>query len=223
MAAWSSSWFGLLPPLWKGLETTLLVYLGALPIAALVAMVMGFVQLRGSPLLSTLARWFVAVFRGNSALVLLFWAYFTLPSLGVHLSAGAAGCLVLGLNVGAYGAEVVRGGLASVPRGQWEAARVLGFSRWQVLRHVVWPQAFVVMLPGCGNLSVELLKATSLVSLITLSDLTFMGLVVREQTLRTVDVFALVLVLYFVVATAMTSCTRLLERRLSVYRAGGPR
>lgn len=222
MAAWSS-WALLLPPLWKGLETTLFVYLGALPVAALVAVVMGLAQLRASPPVRTMARWFVAVFRGSSALVLLFWAYFKLPALGVHLSAGAAGCLVLGLNVGAYGAEVVRAGVASVPRGQWEAARALGFSRWQVIRYVVWPQAFVVMLPACGNLSVELLKATSLVSLITLSDLTFMGLIVREQTLRTFDVFALVLVLYFVVATSMTAGTRLLERRLSAYRAEGPR
>jgi polar amino acid transport system permease protein len=79
--------------------------------------------------------------------------------------------LALGLNVGAYGAEVVRGAVSAVPRGQWEATVALNMSRAQALRRIILPQAFVAMIPPWGNLFIELLKATALVSLITISDL----------------------------------------------------
>src|SRR5690606_36179784 len=105
-----------------------------------------------------LATAYVEKFRGTSALVQLFWVYFALPRFGVEVSATLAGVLVLGLNGGAYGAEVVRSAIQAVPPGQREAARALGFSARQIRWRLVLPQAVGPMLPPAGNLVIELLK-----------------------------------------------------------------
>jgi polar amino acid transport system permease protein len=108
------------------------------------------------------------------------------------------GILVLGLNIGSYGAEVVRSTVQGIPRGQREAATALNLSGFQLYRYILIPQAAVTMLPPAGNLLVELLKGTALVSLITLSDLTFQGQILRAETLRTVEIFGLLLAMYFI-------------------------
>ena len=175
------------------------------------------------------ARWtalaYIEVFRGTSALVQLFWFYFALPLLGIEFTAMTTGILVLGLNIGAYGAEVVRGAILNVARGQYEAGTALNLTPWQRMRHVVIPQAIPAMLPPAGNLIVELLKGTALVSLITLSDLTFRGQVLRGETLRTTEIFALLLVIYFVIALVLTRGVGWLEirmtRHMNVERAHG--
>jgi polar amino acid transport system permease protein len=128
---------------------------------------------------------------------------------------------VLGLNIGAYGAEVVRSSIEAVPKGQIEAAVALNMTHWQTMRHVVLPQAFLMMLPPFGNLLIELLKSTALVSMITVTDLTRAGLFVRDDTLRTVEVFAVLLLVYFLLSLVITGVVRLLERRVSVGRDYG--
>jgi polar amino acid transport system permease protein len=130
------------------------------------------------------------------------------------MDAMTAGILVLGLNTGAYGAEVVRGAIHAVPMGQKEAAVALNFSPFQRMRRVIVPQALVAMIPPAGNLLIELLKNTALVSLITLSELTFAAQTLRADTLRTTEIFGLVLLLYFAVALFLTFCMRQLERYL---------
>jgi polar amino acid transport system permease protein len=206
--------FDLLPPLLEGLVITLQLTAGS----AIVALVCSF--LGG---LGRLSRWlplrwaasvYIEVFRGTSALVQLFWFYFVLPFFGVNLDAMTAGILVLGLNTGSYGAEVVRGAIRAVPSGQTEAAIALNFSPLQQLWRVVVPQALVAMIPPAGNLLIEMLKNTALVSLITLSELTFSGQMLRADTLRTAEIFGLILLIYFAVALGITGMTRLLERRL---------
>jgi len=164
---------------------------------------------------------YVEAFRGTSALVQLFWFYFALPRLGLSLTAMGAGVLVLGLNTGAYGAEVVRGAVQAVPAGQREAARALGLSEAQILRRVVLPQAALRMVPPAGNLLIELLKNTALVSTIALTELTFRAQALRAETLRTVEIFTLTLAMYFVLAQALAWGLGRVERRLAVGRAGG--
>ncbi|MDX1664087.1 MAG: amino acid ABC transporter permease, partial [Candidatus Promineifilaceae bacterium] len=136
-----------------------------------------------------------------------------LPPFNFSISAFQAGVLALGLNVGAYGAVVVRGAIRAVPRGQIEAAIALNMSRSLMMRRVILPQALVRMLPPFGNLLIELLKATSLVSLITLSDITFQALTLRQSVGRTTEVFTLLLVIYFLIAYPLTLGVRWLERR----------
>jgi polar amino acid transport system permease protein len=163
---------------------------------------------------------YVETFRGTSALVQLFWFYFALPFFGISLPALLTGVLVLGLNSGAYGAEVVRSAIANVPRGQWEAGRALNLGDVQVMSRVILPQALPMMLPPAGNLLIELLKNTALVSLITLSELTFTAQVQRAATLETVPLFALTLLIYFVVAQILLAALRRLERNVTRHRDG---
>jgi polar amino acid transport system permease protein len=155
--------------------------------------------------------------------VQLFWAYFALPLLGIQLEAITVGITVLGLNIGAYGAEVVRGAIQAVSVDQHEAALALNFTEHQTMWRIILPQALLFMLPPFGNLLIELLKSTALVSLITLSDLTFQGQVLRTATLRSAEIFTLVLILYFLMALSITYGIRWLERRLVTGRDYGGR
>ena len=206
----------LLPGLLSGVVVTVQVTLGASVVALLAAFIAGLGRLSRSRFQRSLARVYVDIFRGTSVLVQLFWVYFALPLLGISLDAMVAGILVLGLNVGAYGSEVVRGAIKSVPREQVEAAVALNLSERQTLWHIVLPQAVLSMIPSFGNLLIELLKGTALVSLITLSELTFRGQMLRTAMLRSGKIFGLVLLLYFLLSLVITFGMRRLERRLAI-------
>jgi polar amino acid transport system permease protein len=169
-------------------------------------------RLYGPAPLRWLAVTYVEFFRGTSALVQLFWLFFVLPDFGISMEAFTVAVLGLGLNVGAYGAEVVRGAIQGIQRGQWEATTALNMTRWQALRRVILPQAFVAMIPPWGNLFIELLKSTALVSLITMSDLTFRAKTLNDATLKTITIFSLALLIYLVLSLSITIGMRRLER-----------
>jgi len=166
---------------------------------------------------------FVELFRGTSCYVQLFWAFFALPFIGISLTPFVASVLVLGANVGSYGSEVVRGAIAGVPRGQTEASVALNFTKLQRFRHVVFPQALVAMLPPAGNLFIDLLKLTPLTSLITMSDLTYNAMAVRQQTGSTFIALATILVGYFLMSSAIAWAIGRIERRASRGLEAGPR
>lgn len=207
--------FDLLPTLLRGLSTTIsLTFWGAL-LALAVAIFTGVLRASENRFLRSVSGMYVEVFRGTSVLVQLFWIYFVLPlePFNISISAFQAGVVALGLNVGAYGAEVVRGAIQAIPRGQIEASIALNMPRTLMMRRVILPQALVRILPPFGNLLIELLKATSLVSLITLSDITFQALTLRQSVGRTTEVFILVLIIYFLIAYPLTLGVRWLERQ----------
>jgi len=206
----------LVPPLLEGLAVTLEIMAGAVVLAVPLALAAGIGRLSTLRPVRWVASIYVEVFRGTSALVQLFWFYFVLPLFGVQLPAMLVGIVVLALNAGAYGAEVVRGAIRAVPPGQREAGVALNLTRGQIMRRIVVPQAIPAMLPPAGNLLIELLKNTALVSLITITDLTFRGQLLRSETLRTTEIFALMLLMYFAVALLITAGVRLLERRVRV-------
>ncbi|CAB3629716.1 ectoine/hydroxyectoine ABC transporter permease subunit EhuC [Achromobacter dolens] len=206
----------LVPPLLEGLAVTLEIMAGAVVLAVPLALAAGVGRLSTVRPVRWLASIYVEVFRGTSALVQLFWFYFVLPLFGVQLPAMLVGIVVLALNAGAYGAEVVRGAIRAVPPGQREAGVALNLTPGQIMRRIVVPQAIPAMLPPAGNLLIELLKNTALVSLITITDLTFRGQLLRSETLRTTEIFTLMLLLYFAVALLITAGVRLLERRVRV-------
>lgn len=206
----------LVPPLLEGLVVTLEIMAGAVVLAVPLALASGIGRMSPLRPVRWLASVYVEVFRGTSALVQLFWFYFVLPLFGVQLPAMLVGIVVLALNAGAYGAEVVRGAIRAVPPGQREAGVALNLTRAQILRRIVVPQAIPAMLPPAGNLLIELMKNTALVSLITITDLTFRGQLLRSETLRTTEIFALMLLMYFGVALLITAGVRLLERRARV-------
>lgn len=191
-------------------------------LAELVVLVLSFViaLMRLSP--SRALRWFatlyVEVLRGISALVLLFYLFFILPLFGISLSPMTTGVLGLGLTFSAYGSEIVRSALVNVSRGQRDALRALDFGPVTAFRRILLPQALPFMLPPLGNQWVELMKTTSLVSLITLSDLTFAGgqlvTTLGQQTL----IWSLVLVCYFVMAWPLSWLVKRYERHVTAWR-----
>jgi polar amino acid transport system permease protein len=209
----------LLPPLLKGARLTAELALMSTVLGGVMAFVAGIGKLSRFWPARILSIVYVEVFRGTSLLVQMFWLYYALPLLGVSLSATLAGVLALGLNIGAYGAEVVRGAILAVPTGQYEASLALNFTRRHTLWNVVLPQAVVEMMPPFGNLVVQNLKDTALVSLITLSDLTFRAQSLRNLTLETVPIYSATLVLYFAMALVLMVGMRWLERALA-HRVG---
>jgi len=158
------------------------------------------------------SRIVVEFFRGTSLVVQLFFLFFVLPQLGVTISPIVCGVVGLGLNYGAYGAEVVRGSINAVPTGQWEAATALSMTRARRMRRVIFPQAWALMIPSLTNLLIQLLKGTAIVGFITLVDLTVALDRLRIQT----DTFFYGLVglaIYFVLAYALTLAMNALEVR----------
>jgi polar amino acid transport system permease protein len=199
----------------RGAVVTVEVTLLAAVLALTVAFVMGLCRLSRNPLVRAVSALYIEVMRGVSALVVMFWMYFALPLLGITLTALEAGVLGLGLTYGAYAAEVLRSAVLNVPRSQWEGALALNLTPAQRMVRVILPQAAVAMLPPMGNLLVDLLKATSLVSLITLSDLTFQGRLLQNSIGRPTEIFLAVLAMYFAMNYALTLGLRLLESRFS--------
>lgn len=208
-------WFGYIELILDGAVVTLELTVLGCALALVAAFTAGLGRLSRFAAARWLATAYIEFFRGTSIFVQLFWAYFVLPLFGLPLTPLQAGVLALGLNVGAYGAEVVRGAVLAVPREQHEACVALNLTRWQRMRHVILPQALVIMLPTFNNNAIELLKGTAVVSLISLADMTFQAQVVRAQTGNTMVPFLTILVLYFVIASVITVLVRGLERRLS--------
>lgn len=212
----------LLPALLRGLSVTFQVYAGAAALVLAITLGAGLARGAHSALLRRASGIYIQAFRGLPALVLLFWFFYSLPGLGLSVGPRGAAVLALGLNFGAYGAELMRGAIAAVPRGQTEAAVALNLSPAQRMGRIVLPQALVHLLPPFGNLNIELLKNTALVSFIGLHDLTFQGKILQTATQRTVEIFGLALALYFLLALCVTAVVRGLEHRLGRgLRAGG--
>src|SRR5919198_2303837 len=165
------SWVG---PFASGIGTTLLVtFLGAAG-AVIIALVFGLLARSHGVGWRFVARVFIEFFRGTSLLVQLFWLYFVLPlpPFQILLDPWAVGVLAFSLNFGAYGAEVVRGGINAVPKAQWEATIALNMTPYERMRRGILPPAVVGMIPPFTHLLVQLLKSTPLVFTITLADLT---------------------------------------------------
>jgi polar amino acid transport system permease protein len=210
-----SSPFDLLPQLLQGAAVTVqLTILGSI-VAIVLALVSGLARLSPNRLIRAIAGVYVEVFRGTSAVVQIFFFFFVLPLAGLSLSAFVTGVFALGINVGAYGSEVVRAAIVNVDRGQRDAAIALNLTRAATMRLIVLPQAVVAMLPPFGNLLIELLKGTSLVSLITLTELTFAGKLLLRTEGRRDEIYVLVLVIYFLLALPITWSVRAVERRLT--------
>lgn len=196
-----------------GAGVTVGVWVLAALLAVPVAFAAGIGRLSSSRLVRLIAGVYIEFFRGTSALVQLFTLYFVMPFFGVSLSPLFAGVIALGLNEASYGADVVRGAIQGVPKGQTEAATVLGMGARTRFRRVVLPQALVLMLPPAGNLAIDLLKLTSLVSLVTLSDITFEGQQLRLGAGDPVVIFCVLLVIYYVLSTIIAFTFRAMERR----------
>lgn len=194
------------------LVTMLLTVLAAV-LAVAIALAAGLMRLAPSAPVRGAAAVYIEVFRGTSLLVQLYWIFFVLPLFGITLEKFTAGFVAVGMNLGAYGAELVRGAVLSVPKGQWEAALALNMSPAKRMVRVILPQAVLIMLPGWGNLLIELLKGTALVALIAVADLMFQVKHINGTTFLSAEAFGTALIIYYVLARFMlTPFMRWLER-----------
>ncbi|WP_413873037.1 ectoine/hydroxyectoine ABC transporter permease subunit EhuC [Albidovulum sp.] len=196
-----------------GTLVTCAQFLLASVVAISVALAAGLGKLSRHLAVRGVATVYIEIFRGTSLLVQLYWIFFVLPLFGITLEKFWAGFLSVGLNVGAYGAELVRGAIRSVPKGQWEAAYALSMSPSRRMRRIILPQAVQLMLPPWGNLLIELLKGTALVSLISVTDLMFQAKQINASTFLSAQSFGIALIAYYVLARAIvTPFMRWLER-----------
>ena len=202
------------PVLLKGVKITLLVLILSAIFGYLFAFIAGLCRLSKNPILRRLTVFYVEVFRGTSLIVQLFWFYYAIPMLfGFDLGSNLlAGVLAISLNYGAYMSEIVRGSILAVDKGQTEAATALNMSSYQRMRLIILPQAIRMMLPEFGNYLIQMLKATSLVSLIGMHDILYHGDLIRSSNLSMAPtVYILVLIFYFIIALPLIWLTKKAE------------
>ncbi|CFB63585.1 ABC transporter permease [Pandoraea apista] len=183
-----------------------------LAIGVIVA-IMGIGKVR---VLRAIARAYVSVMRGTPLLVQIFVIYYGLPGIGISLEPTPAGVLTLSLNVGAYLSESMRGALEGMPRGQWLAAYSLGLSYWQTLRYVIAPQALRIAVPSLGNSLISLIKDTSLVSVITVTELLRSAQEVIASTYQPLPLYLACAAIYWVLSTGLSALQRRIEKRLAL-------
>lgn len=199
----------------KGVKVTLIVLVFSILLSTIIAFVAGLSRSSSNFLLNKFTGFYVEIFRGTSLIVQLFWFSYALPGLfNIHLGSDIwTGVLAISLNYGAYMSEIVRSSINAVAKGQTEASIALNMSKFQRMRLVILPQAVRMMLPEYGNYLIQILKGTSLVSLIGLTDILYYGNIYKSTHLsETPVVFLLVLIFYFILALPLIAFTRKMEK-----------
>jgi polar amino acid transport system permease protein len=208
---WAYRWLIL-----AGLGVTIAYTVGTILLGLAIGLVTGLLRLSRNPMITAPLVAYVEIFRCTPLLVQIVWFYYALPVvLGIDIPAHVAAVLVLSLYTGAFYAEIIRGGVNSIERGQWDAARAIGMRRNQVMRHVILPQAVKRMIPPFMNQSIIQLKNTSLVSTIAVADLLYQGTIITAATYRPLEVYTLVAIIYFLVLFPLTLAAQQVERRLA--------
>jgi L-cystine transport system permease protein len=207
-------------PLVEGtLRGTIPLSLVSFALGLAIALVVALMRLSNVWVVSAVARVYVSIIRGTPLLVQLFVIFFGLPSVGITLSPWPSAIIAFSLNVGGYAAEVIRAAILSVPKGQWEAAHMIGMSNRLALRRIILPQAARVSVPPLSNTFISLVKDTSLASLILVPELFRAA---QEIAAPTFDFLALYLeaaAIYWVVCLFLSTVQSSLERRLDRYVA----
>jgi len=220
--AWSVGAGPVLTALGRGAAITLLLSVASMALAMLLGAALALARVYGPAPLSGLALGYVELFRGTPLLLQLIVVYYGLPEVGIRLTPLVAGWLALGLNYAAAEAENDRAGLLAVPRTQMDAARVLGLGRWQAVRHVIAPQAMRVALPPMTNDFIALLKDSSLVSVVTVTELTKTYGTLAAATRDHLGLGLLVAVVYLLLGLPFARLSRWLERRLAAHLEVAP-
>jgi polar amino acid transport system permease protein len=200
------------PQLLSGIGTSVLYTIAGAIAALVVSFIFGLMSISPSIWVRGSVRVVVEFFRGSSLVVQLLWIFFVLPQLGIQFEPLAAATIAFALNFGAYGAEVVRGAVTSVPKAQWEATVALGLGKVHRMRRIILPQAIPEMIPPFGNLLIQLLKSSSLLVYLAVTELTFEVKDLRFD-LGSVQAFSVALVIYFVIAQALIMVMRIWEKR----------
>ncbi|MBP2299165.1 amino acid ABC transporter permease [Azospirillum picis] len=204
------------PILMRGFLVTLELWLPSLAIGLAAGLLLALARLSGSRLLRGGSLAYIELFRDTPVLIQLIWFYYAFPIIiGVQLSPFTAALLGLALNTSAYGAEIFRGGIQSIARGQWEGAKALGMRHADVLRRIILPQVFKLMLPAFTNRAVEVAKMSSLASVLSVHELMYQGRLLSSTYYRPFEILTTVAVVYFVLIYPATFLSMTLERRMA--------
>ncbi|EDQ05771.1 L-cystine transport system permease protein YecS [Sulfitobacter indolifex] len=203
------------PLLLEGVTLTLVTTLAAMVLSTMLGLIWAMMLWSKFRTLRVISRSFITIIRGIPIIVQLFYIYFVLPELGINLTALQAGIIGLGLAYSAYQAENFRAGIEAIDKGQIEAAYSIGMTDRMIMRRVILPQAIRIVLPPFGNTIIMLLKDSSLVSTITVAELTRQGQLIASSTFDNITVYTLVAIMYLGMALPLTYLTRNLEKRYS--------
>lgn len=202
--------------LWDGVLITLGYTIASVVIGLVIGVAIGVALLSKRWFVRVCLNAYVEVFRCTPLLVQLIWFYYALPVLiGTEIQAWLAGLLALSLYAGAFYAEVFRGGIQSIERGQWDAAKALNMTRAQSLRRIILPQATKRMIPPFINQSIVQLKNTSLISTLALADLLYQGQIITSATYRPLEVYTVIAMLYFALLFPITVAAGRIENYLA--------
>ena len=205
-----------LPVMVKGALLTLKFAVASMALGLVVGLVVAIMRIGSNRLVSGLAQGYVSLMRGTPLLVQMFVVYYGLPDLGITLDPTTAGIFTLTLNAGAYLSESMRGAILGIGRGQWAAAHSLGLTHVQTLRYIVCPQALRLAVPSLGNTLISLIKDTSLVSVITVTELLRSTQEVIAATFQPLPLYLAAAALYWVLSTLLTRLQGRVETRLSL-------
>jgi polar amino acid transport system permease protein len=194
-----------------GLIVTIAVCVAGNALALLIGLFLGVGRLSRRVMIRGASLAYVEISRNLPFMVILYLAFFGFPVLGIELPAYIIGVACLAFYGSAYFAEIFRAAIQSIPDGQWDAAKSLGFSRWRTLRHIVLPQAMAFLIPPATNQVIMLLKESAVLSTITVVELTMAGQVVFGYTYRPIEIFVLVATLYWLLTTALAHAGAKLE------------
>jgi glutamine transport system permease protein len=208
--------FETIPMLMRGLKLTVAITAGGLSLGFAIGALAGLMKLARSFVLRKLAGLYVESIRGTPMLVQAMFLYYGVPmAVGIRIPPLMAGVIVIAVNSGAYIAEIVRGAVQSIDRGQFEAGRSIGLNRYQTMRHIIWPQAFRRMIPPLGNQFIISLKDTSLLMVIGVGELLRTGQEIVAVSFRAFEVYLAVAMVYLVMTLSISHLLRMLETRLT--------
>lgn len=199
----------------KGAYYTLLITMVSMFFGFILALIVAFARLKGNIVVRNIAMFYVSVFRGTPILVQIFIIYYGLPDYGIRLGPLTAAFLSLSLNIGAFLSETFRGAILSVSKGQTEAAMSLGFSPWQTIYKVVLPQAARVAIPPMGNTFIGMLKETSLVSIVTVTELLRTAQLLIAQYYIAMPFYIAIAVMYWLMSLLFSNLLTRVEKKLS--------
>lgn len=203
-----------LPVLLKGTVITLQITFLSLVISLIAGVFVALARISNIFILKKAAEIYISIIRGTPLLVQLMYVYFVLPELGFQFTPFVSAVIGLSIYESAYLAEIYRGGIQSVAKGQTEAAYAIGMNYGQTMKRVILPQALKNVLPAVGNSAILLLKNSSLTSFIAVNELMHTGELLATSTFRSLEIFTLVAIIYWVLHYPMTLIVRSLERRM---------
>ncbi len=202
-----------IPLLLLGVKNTIIIAVGGVALGTLLGIILCLMSLSKGRVLRRVANVYITIIRGIPLMILALFLYFGIIKNSMPVLAAAI--LILGLNCSAFIAEIFRGGIQAVDAGQMEAARSLGMSYFQAMRKIILPQAFKIMVPSLMNQFIAALKDTSILSAISVTELTMSARTIIARNYKAFEIYSFALIIYVVLITAMTFVSKRIEQKLS--------